>query len=240
VTIKPKPLSRPWWNYVRFSLRALIVLVLLIGLCLGWLVRSAQVQRDAVAAIKKAGGSVRYDWDWSGGVIMGGKPWAPKWIVDLIGADYFGHVATVTLTAKATDATLAHVGRLTRLDALFARSSSVSDTALVHLKALTNLSQLDLGSSQVTDAGLVHLKGLTKLSLVWLRGTHVTDAGVVDLKALTTLAYLELNGTHVTDAGLAHLKGLTKLSILEVYDTEVTDAGIDELRRALPTLAIGH
>ena len=40
VTIKPKPLSRPWWNYVRFSLRALIV-VFLIGLCLGWLVRKA-------------------------------------------------------------------------------------------------------------------------------------------------------------------------------------------------------
>ena len=125
---------------------------------------------------------------------------APKWTVDLIGADYFGHVATVTLTAKATDSTLAHVGRLTRLEALFAHSSSVSDTAGA-FEGVTNLSQLDLGGSQVTDAGLVHLKGLTKLSLVWLRGTHVTDAGVVDLKAMTTLAYLKLNGTHVTDAG---------------------------------------
>jgi hypothetical protein len=96
VTVKPKPLSRPWWNYVRFSLRALIVLVLLIGAGLGWLVRSAHVQRDAVAAIRRAGGSVSYDWEWNNGKsVPGGKPWAPKWLVDLIGVDYFAHVTSV-------------------------------------------------------------------------------------------------------------------------------------------------
>jgi len=90
MTVKPKPLSRPWWNYVRFSLRALIVLVLLIGAGLGWLVRSAHVQRDAVAAIRRAGGSVSYDWEWNNGKsVPGGKPWAPKWLVDLVGIDYY-------------------------------------------------------------------------------------------------------------------------------------------------------
>ena len=61
MTVKPKPLSRPWWNHPRFSLRALMVLVLLIGAGLGWLVRSAHVQRDAVAAVRRAGGSVSID-----------------------------------------------------------------------------------------------------------------------------------------------------------------------------------
>ena len=36
--------SRPWWIYVRFSLRTLLVLVLLAGVWLGWLVRSVRTQ----------------------------------------------------------------------------------------------------------------------------------------------------------------------------------------------------
>jgi hypothetical protein len=44
------------------SLRALMVLVLACGAGLAWLVRSARIQRDAVAAIENAGGSVAYEW----------------------------------------------------------------------------------------------------------------------------------------------------------------------------------
>ncbi len=47
------PVSRPWQRFLRFSVRGLIVLVLVIGAGLGWIVRSAQVQREAVAAIER-------------------------------------------------------------------------------------------------------------------------------------------------------------------------------------------
>jgi hypothetical protein len=43
-------------------MRGLIVLVLVIGGGLGWVVREAHMQRDAVAAVVKAGGTVLYDW----------------------------------------------------------------------------------------------------------------------------------------------------------------------------------
>ncbi len=70
----PKPTSRHWWNYVRLSVRGLIVLVLLIGAWLGWVVRSARIQRQSVAAIQAAGGRVMYDWQWKAGrKISGGK-----------------------------------------------------------------------------------------------------------------------------------------------------------------------
>ena len=164
MTVKPKPLSRPWWNYVRFSLRGLIVLVLVIGVGLGWLVRSAHVQRDAVAAIRRAGGSVSYDWEWNNGKsVPGGKPWAPRWLVDLIGVDYFGHVTAVWLQPAATDGAIVEVGHLTQLERLQLVGSFVSDGGLAHLKGLTKLSDLYLSDTQVTDAGLAHLKGLTKL-----------------------------------------------------------------------------
>ena len=47
------PVARPWRRFLRFSVRGLIVLVLVIGVWLGWLVRSARIQREAVAAIRK-------------------------------------------------------------------------------------------------------------------------------------------------------------------------------------------
>jgi hypothetical protein len=53
--------SRSRRSFLRFSLRGLIVLVVVVGVGLGWVVRQAHVQRDAVAAIVGAGGAVRYD-----------------------------------------------------------------------------------------------------------------------------------------------------------------------------------
>ncbi len=79
---------RSWPSYVRFSVRGLMVLVLVIGAGLGWLVRSTRIQREAVAAIRDAGGSVKYGWERNNGCdIRGGKPWAPTWLVDLMGVD---------------------------------------------------------------------------------------------------------------------------------------------------------
>jgi hypothetical protein len=184
MTDQAKPTPRPWRRYLRFSVRRLIVLVLVIGAGLGWFVHEAQVQRDAVAVIKRAGGSVSYDWAWkNGSSVPGGKPWAPRWLVDLVGVDYFGHVTIVVSDpgARSTDATLAQIGRLTQLEVLDLPESSISDAGLAHLKGLTNLSVLGLADTQVTDAGLAQLKGLTKLSSLWLDGTHVTDVGVKEL-----------------------------------------------------------
>ena len=237
------PASRPWRKYLRFSMRGLIVVVLLFGAGLGWIVRQAQIQRDAVAAIVGANGSVVYDWNWSDGELnTEGKPWAPGWLVDLIGVDYFGHVTDVWFFAssKPTDAMFVHVGRLTQLERLHIYRSSLGDAGLTHLKWLTKLSGLFLGSNQVTDAGLVHLKGLPKLSSLDLGGTNITDAGMAHLGDLTKVTALNLSRAHVTDAGLVHLKGLTNLRYLTLTGTQVTDAGMKDLRQALPNLAINY
>jgi hypothetical protein len=61
------PAAHTWRRFLRFSVRGLIVFVIVVGAGLGWFVRQAHVQRDAVAAIEEAGGSVRYDWELSDG-----------------------------------------------------------------------------------------------------------------------------------------------------------------------------
>ena len=66
--ISAVPVGRPWRRFLRVSVRGLIVLVLVTCAWLGWIVRSARIQREAVAAITETGGEVNYNWEWKDGV----------------------------------------------------------------------------------------------------------------------------------------------------------------------------
>jgi hypothetical protein len=210
------PRKHHWSNRLRISVGAFLALVLVIGGALGWIVRSARCQRDAVAAITSAGGQVWYEWEYQNGRFYTREfhcPW-PKWLVDLVGVDYAGNVIRVDLTKRGSDEVLARVGNLGRLE------------------------ELALGDSPVTDSGLAHLSRLTKLKWLYLPGTRISDSGLAHRKGLTRLKHLSLMETAVTDAGLAHLHGLSALEGLQAGDGQFTDAGVRELRKFLPSLSI--
>ena len=265
-TMSAEAVPCPWRESLRFSVRRLIALVLVIGVGLGMLVRSARIQREAVAAIEAADGVVNYDWEWSNGrSIPGARPWAPKWLVDLIGVDYFGSVTRVAFhfpISVESDLVSVAARRSPRLESrVFATPSNderisilenlrnlreldvsycfVTDGDLANVEALTSLRALRLAYNlHITDAGLLHLKGLSNLTRLDLANTKITDAGLVHLNGLTRLVELNLMSTDVTDAGLAHLKGFTKLAIVDLRVTRVTNAGVEELQRAFPRLKI--
>src|SRR5262245_4232675 len=102
------PASRSWRRFLRFSVRGMIVIVLVFGGGLGWfahVAREAQIQRDAMAAIKKVGGFAFYDWQFEGSefrlkkgskIISDEVPGWPKWLVDRLGVDAFGSVTQVS------------------------------------------------------------------------------------------------------------------------------------------------
>ena len=59
-----KPMSKRPWYLPRVSVRALMILVLLVGGGFGWAVqtvRTRRVQGEAVAAIERVGGYVFYE-----------------------------------------------------------------------------------------------------------------------------------------------------------------------------------
>jgi hypothetical protein len=77
---------------------------LLIAGSLGWTVRSARIQREAVAAIRLAGGTVTYDWHKRharNASPFFAKPLWPEWLVKHLGVDYFGHAVHVSLNLNA-------------------------------------------------------------------------------------------------------------------------------------------
>jgi hypothetical protein len=256
-SVRPKSRRRG----LRLSVRGLVILVLLIGCWLGWEVHQAQVQREAVAAIRRVNGNVEYNLDPSR------SPGWLRWLADRIGLDYVSHVVRVDLVGvgpdgPATGAELDHVVRLARIEQLELWESSVNDSRLADLEGLTRLRSLGLhktrvgdkglanlkglpalrslwlNRSAVTDAGLVHLEHRTDLEALALRETSVTDAGLVHLKGLMNLKSLFLGGTQITDAGLVHLTGLKRLRSLEVGNTRVSDTALRELHKALPNLKI--
>ena len=57
-------ISKRWSRGLpRLKVRGLIVLVLIAGAMLGLAIRRARIQRDAVLAITRAGGTVYYNWE---------------------------------------------------------------------------------------------------------------------------------------------------------------------------------
>jgi internalin A len=250
-----QPLSKNWRYPLRVSVRALMILVLVLAAGFGQIVRTERVQHAAVAAIKNAGGSVRYDWELKNGKrIPDAKPWAPQWLVNQIGVDYFGNVVSVILTDTGTDMELAYVGRLRRLERLTLvnckrmtdtglakligltglrtlrfSTTPVGDAGLAHVRELVHLEHLHLDSALITDEGLANLKGLAGLQDLTIMGARVTDAGLANLEGLTVLKGLNLAHTNVTGVGLAHLTGLTDLQELVLSNNRINDAGLANL-----------
>ena len=220
-------------------MRGVIVTVLFVAAYLGWVANRARTQREAVAAIRKAGGTVAYEWEErKGEVIKGGKPPLPRWIVNVLGLDYLGSVTGVVLYRVGSDEILVHVGRLWNLESLYLSGSPVTDAGLAHLKGLTRLNDLLLADTRVTDKGMASLTGMVNLRRLWLTGTQVTDSGMIKLGAVRTLQWLFLSGTRVTDSGMHHLKGLSALEMVYVPSGRVTNKGATELRDALPNVEI--
>ena len=173
-TQPPKP-KRRWYQ---FSMRTLLVVVVVFCVWLGIRVQRARTNRarvaaveEAVAKITKLGGEVysNRNFFYQSSRPDGGRrvqQRSPTWLEELFhdpgGPDDPVEVLVVReVTFYSTKVTNAELG---------------------HLKGLTNLQVLTLGNTQITDAGLERLKGLTKLETLYLGGTKVTDEGVKKLQ----------------------------------------------------------
>jgi internalin A len=233
LTSPSKHIWHPWLSHLRFSVRGLIVLVLVIGGGLGWLVpmaREARVQRVAVEAIKQSGGDVKYDRGWTHGQSSwNGASWYPAWLVDLLGVDYFGSVTVVVIGGRGSDQDMAFVRHLNELEGLMVAGPYVTDTGINQLIGLNRLEWLTLADTSLSDASLSHLRELPGLQRLGLCHIKVTDNGMPYLAAIHGLKVLHLDNTDVSDAGLAHLNALPNLRHLFLEGQKFTDLGLKHL-----------
>ncbi len=122
-----------WRRRLRLSVRALMVIVLITGGGIGWLMYRARVQRDAVAAIQRAGGLTYYDWDMRDintpdfNLLVANRSRQPKWrkwLIERIGPDYLGTVRSVTLIGPGNaDPVMPYISQLEDLEELSFRKN---------------------------------------------------------------------------------------------------------------------
>jgi hypothetical protein len=245
----PPKRKRRWFQ---FSLRTLLVVMLVAGVCARLLVTKAHRQKAAVETILRGGGTVYYDYQHveGGGYDPRREPPGPFWLRKLLGDDFFTNVEYATAVTddgleqfeglsrldhvgcgrETTDAGLMSIKQLRHLQGIFINSTKITDAGLQNLEGLTQLRVLYLGHTHITDSGLKHLSGLTQLQSLNLEDTRITGVGLAHLTGLTRLQVLVLSKTRVDDAGMGHLKGFGQLQDLSLAETQVTDSGVEQLK----------
>jgi len=182
-------------RFIRFSLRSLLILILVASVCQAWMANRAAKQRRAVALVAELDGGVFFQCESDDSDVT-------HWCAicqDLIAAnpvqhppdgfwhDLLGHeviledVCVTLMVPRLTDQQLGViVDGLPSMDSLCLGSAHISDAGLAHLSSLDRLEDLTcvcLDSARITDAGLEHLVSLDRLETVWLLGTSVTANG---------------------------------------------------------------
>jgi hypothetical protein len=245
-------------RWFRFSLRTLLLLITALCVWLGIQINAARRQRDAVAAMIKAGGTVVYDYQVAPARNTSGFPRGLRmpYSIDtdklppgnsslrsLFGDDCFRTVIAVIVPEpnpalqKTTVDQLAELGKLKEF-ILFSPGADLHDNDLAALAELGQLETLQVMRARINGSVLRWLRNPARLKELFLCDTDVDDTAMEHIGRMTALERLMLDGTHITDAGLARLHGLKRLEFLSLGKTQVTDAGVSELRAALPNANI--
>jgi len=78
---------------------------------------------------------------------------------------------------------------LTELWSLDLDGTEITDAGLAHLAGLRRLQWLQLNDTMITDAGLIHLRNMSNLTKLNVNDTYVTEEGVQELfKVLPSIA----------------------------------------------------
>ena len=131
----------PTRRRLRLSVRALMVVVLVLAVGLGWIVHRAQVQREAVAAIVRRVGLSITTSTRQAGRPAGGQPQVaaacPKWLVERLGVDFFGDVICGHARQEGHRRDMAHVGSApSSRPWAFRLSDAITDAGVAHLAGL--------------------------------------------------------------------------------------------------------
>ena len=245
----PNDRAKPKRRFLRYSLRTMLVVVLLLSVWLGWMANKAAKQRRAVALVEELGGGVVYDYDVSStGPKTQKAPLVPEWLRELWGIDFFSTVGAVSfmnelrpsVTVAVTDRQIAQITHgFPNVTHINLGGSAVGDSGLKHLASCEHLVSLVVGDN-TTDEGLRHLRDYPSLTELHLINVPITDAGVLQVCQMKQLIFLDLSGTRITDDGLVYVSELPNLQKLLLIGSDATHDGVARLRRQRPNLEVGY
>jgi len=250
----------PQPKFWRFIPEMLLILLPLTWLSARILPNGANRQRQAVEAIERNGGTVRYDYQRLAGTVEPGygfqlKPPGPLPLRWLLGKHYFMSVTYIRIGRNSesclaqlrglpdiehalldggVDRDLENFKQLRKLRYLSLKGYTVSasdHSPFRVLQYLPNLETLNLQNSQFGDDDAEHLRNAAKLKRLVLCGTAIRDEGLACLQNLDSLDFLDLSSTKVTDRGVMYLSDLPKLTSLRLDHTGVSDSSSESFTK---------
>lgn len=144
-----------------------------------------------------------------------------------------------------TDAGLDDLGEVENLRDISLGDARITDAGLAHLKKLKRLEYLLLSYGdqpcQITEAGFKEMGQISSLKELVLQEVPVTGTGLRELASLKSLVRLDLYDCGVTDEQLQEVQRCKSLTYLVLRDDpHLTPAGIAKLQAACPKLTINY
>ncbi len=200
----PEKPPRPRW--FQFSLRTLLVLMLILPISLGWLAQArmkSQRQWNAVYQLRQLGAEV----------------------LSAPGSDL--NVSSISVPQRAPAwQRLIGIDLPVHLNHCFCQSDTFSDEDALPLKELPHLQSLSLLRSQLTDETSATIGRLKELKILNYGSSHLTDKSLSQLAKCPQLEALVFINVPVTDQGLSALENHPALRLLVCHSPLITDAGI--------------
>ena len=151
--------------------------------------------------------------------------------------EHIGHLSTLEslniISTKFNDDWMPPLAKLTNLKVLrFTNNGKLTDAGMAHLVGLTKLENFSFVGTQMTGKSYARFDGFTKLTRVSHRGSSIDDEGLRQLcDHLPNLESLSLAHAKFTDVGAPHLAKLTKLKGLEVGAAKATPQALKHIAK---------
>jgi hypothetical protein len=231
----PEPKPKPKLRWYQFSLRSLLLLVTLFACFMSWFtvkMHQAKKQKEIVELLIDKQNNFRYDYqiDSSGNVFDDAKPFAPEWLVNWLGIDFFANVVSIDQFGKGfRPGVIEDLVYLPKLKEL-RFSTNIDDKDLEYIGKLKSLEFLDISSFEISSYGIDKLKNLPKLKRLNLWNAYMSDAEMEPLRKLTCIEHLDLGGDQLTDETLVNLESMKELQYLYIMFDHFNGTGLRYLK----------
>jgi hypothetical protein len=206
-------------RWYQFSLRSLLIAVLLVSIGLSWCaVQWRRTEREEAAARILTANGVGVSREFPSPRDYR----EPSWRSRLFGSP----ICCVALPREVAVEAVEALAECTEVEHIYAWGSDLDDATIAHLHGLRLIRRLDLRGTRVTEKGLSNLGCIPTLETLLLNETAISDDLGEVLREASRLQSLSLRDTALSDAGLCLLARLPRLASLKLDNTRVTHKGL--------------
>ncbi|PQO46277.1 leucine-rich repeat domain-containing protein [Blastopirellula marina] len=238
--------AKPPRRWLRFGLRGLLGMILVIALLLAWPagdVLQSRYEKATARQIEEAGGAVTWNDPLRPNPFRSPDPEPTTYqraMGSIFGRDVLARIKRIYLPNAEHDSILSRLPKLERLRFLSLKGGSLSDASIDAVSRLESLTALVLDDTQIESSQMERLAQLPRLDDLEISACSVTKsnlAALADFPKLVTLciSFRSISGDfsnsplETDEAVLESLANLKQVTSLELIDFPINDAALQAI-----------